>query len=66
LVLGALAAGSAAAFYRARVIARTGELLGLSPKLDPSVGKFVASDITLDGPTVGLRARLEFPETPDD
>lgn len=65
VVLAAIAAGAAAMIYRARLIARTRALLGLSPKLDPSVGKFVATDMTLDGPTVGLRARLDLRETPN-
>ena len=65
LVLAAIAAGAAGMIYRARLIARTRELLGLSPKLDPSVGKLIATEMTLDGPTVGLRTRLDFRETPN-
>ncbi len=63
VLLAAIAAAAAAAIARARLIARTGELLGLKPSLDLAKGRFAASDMTLDGPTIGLRARLDLEET---
>jgi hypothetical protein len=58
-----IVAGVAATVYRARLIARTASLLGLSSSLDPAVGKFNASEMAFDGPAVGLRARLDMGET---
>jgi hypothetical protein len=56
--------GSAAAakgyrqYQRARLVAKTAELLSISSSLDPSEGEFQSSGLTVDGPSVRLRAYL--------
>jgi hypothetical protein len=56
--LAAIAAGLS--FSRARRIARTRAALALSPRLDLSKGGFSTGGLALAGPSVAIRARLDF------
>jgi hypothetical protein len=64
-IVALVAGGGAAATktYHSRLVARTARLLAVSSSLDPSEGKFQSSGLTIDGPSIRLRAYLDGGES---
>ncbi|HUE79676.1 MAG TPA: hypothetical protein VMN38_08600 [Sphingomicrobium sp.] len=65
IALAVIVAGGAAMTYRWWRIRHTAQLLGLSPSLNQSEGRFEDTEMVLDGPPIGFRTRLDLQETSD-
>jgi hypothetical protein len=60
LLAAVAAAAAAATLRRARRIARTKAALSLAPRLDVVEGRSSFGALTLAGPPMSIRTRLEF------